>query len=130
MNLPALLILLFTAVPLLELALLLRVGRLIGVGPTLALVILTGVTGALLARGQGVATLRRIQADLAGGIMPGDRLLDGLFILAGGLLLLTPGLLTDALGFCALLPPGRALLKRVLTRRWRLRLDHDIEPPS
>jgi len=120
------LLLLFILVPLVELFLLLKLGALIGAGPTLALVILTGILGGTLARRQGFVVLRRIRQDLQAGILPTEPLLDGLFILAGGLLLLTPGLLTDVAGFLALLPPSRGLLKRWIKRRFQRILDSRV----
>jgi UPF0716 protein FxsA len=101
------LLLLFTTVPLVELALLLWVGARIGVLPTVALILVTGVAGASLARLQGLATWRRFQAALAAGRLPGSELLEGLIILVAGALLLTPGILTDAAGFLLLVPPAR-----------------------
>ena len=106
------LLLLFTVLPLLELALLVKIGRAIHVGPTLALVIVTGVVGASLAKHQGLRTLRRIQADLAQGRMPTTELVNGLMILVAGAVLITPGVVTDAFGFALLIPPIRALLRR------------------
>ncbi len=106
------LILLFTLVPLIELAILIKIGHYIGVGNTIAIVILTGITGAYLAKIQGLITLRRIQEDINQGIMPADKLFDGVLILCSGILLLTPGLLTDIIGFMGLIPLTRNLLKR------------------
>jgi UPF0716 protein FxsA len=117
------LLLLFVLTPLVELYLLLKLGALIGAGPTLAIVIVTGILGGTLARKQGFAIFRRIRQDLQDGILPTEPLVDGLFILAGGLLLLTPGLLTDVAGFLALLPPSRQLLKRWVKRRFQRVLD-------
>jgi len=117
------LLLLFVLVPLVELYLLLKLGALIGAGPTVAIVILTGILGGALARMQGFAVLRKIRQDLNAGILPTDALVDGLFILAGGLLLLTPGLITDVVGFLALLPPTRKTLKEWTKRRFRRILD-------
>jgi UPF0716 protein FxsA len=109
------LLLLFTVVPVLELALLIRIGRAIDLGPTLALVVLTGVVGAALARHEGLRTLARIQEHLARGEMPARELLDGLMILIAGAFLITPGVITDCLGFLLLIPPARALLRRIVT---------------
>ena len=120
------LLLLFILVPLVELYLLLKLGALIGAGPTLALVILTGILGGTLARRQGFVVLRRIRQDLQAGILPTEPLIDGLFILAGGLLLLTPGLLTDVAGFLALVPPSRKLFKRWIKRRFQRILDSRV----
>ena len=108
------LLILFTAVPIVELALLIRIGRAISVGPTIALVLLTGMLGAALARHQGIRALGRIQAELAGGRMPTGPMVDGLLILIAGLLLIAPGVLTDAVGFVLLIPPARRLIRRRL----------------
>lgn len=117
MRVLAFLALLFIVLPVVELALLLRVGGLIGFWPTLGLVILTGLAGAGLARAQGFRVVSVLQGELAAGRMPGRALLDGACILVGGALLLTPGFLTDAVGFSLLLPPTRGLLLRRLRRR-------------
>ena len=106
------LILLFTVLPALELALLIKVGTYIGAGNTILVVIVTGVLGAYLARLQGFLVLRRIQANLNRGILPDDQLMDGLMILAGGIALLTPGFITDILGLLLLVPWTRALIKK------------------
>lgn len=111
------LILLFTAVPLVELALLIKIGQYIGVGYTLGVVIFTGVTGAYLAKMQGLITLRRIQEDVNQGIMPADKLFDGVLILCSGILLLTPGFITDIIGFMGLIPLTRNLFKTWLKRK-------------
>ncbi len=108
------LLLLFTVVPLVELALLIKLGQAVGLGNTLAVVILTGLIGAALARAEGFGVLRRIQMELASGQLPGDSLLDGALVLAGGLLLLTPGLITDTFGLVLLLPFSRRLVKHSL----------------
>ena len=122
------LVLLFTVVPLVELALLIRVGALLGVEATVAMVVLTGVLGAWLARVQGLRTVVALQQDMAAGRLPAGRLVDGLLILVAGAVLLTPGLLTDALGFFLLVPPGRAVVRRRLRRWFRDRLR--IEQPT
>ena len=113
------LILLFTLIPVVELAILIEIGQHIGVSNTLFIVILTGVVGAYLARSQGLITLRRVQGDINDGIMPTDKLFDGAMILCGGILLLTPGLVTDVIGFMALIP-----LTRYLIKKW---IKHKIE---
>lgn len=106
---------LFVVVPLLELALLVQVGRWIGVLPTVGLVAVTGLVGAWIARNQGLRTLADLQLRVARGEIPADALLDAASILVGGLLLLTPGVLSDALGFALLLPvTRRPLQQRVL----------------
>jgi UPF0716 protein FxsA len=109
------LLLLFTLVPLLELFLLIKIGGAIGVAPTIAIVIVTGVLGAALARWQGLGVLRRLQDDLAAGRPPTDALIDGLLIFVAGAVLLTPGLITDALGFLLLVPAGRAAVRKLVS---------------
>ncbi|MFC1666285.1 FxsA family protein [Candidatus Omnitrophota bacterium] len=111
------LILLFTLVPIVELALLIKVGQNIGLSNTLLIVIFTGVAGAYLARSQGLITLINIQRDINDSVMPADKLFDGVLILCGGILLLTPGLVTDAIGFAALVPFTRQIIKLWVKRR-------------
>lgn len=119
MTLLGRLALLFVLVPLIELAFLIQVGRWMGVWPTVGLVFLTGVVGALLARAEGLRTLWAFRRDLGRGQLPGQAILDGLSILVGGALLLTPGFLTDVAGFALLLPPSRRLLQKWARRRLR-----------
>ena len=118
------LILLFTTVPIVELALLIKVGQYIGVGYTLGIVIITGVVGAYLAKLQGFLTLRRIQEDINQGRMPTDRLFDGVLILCSGILLLTPGFITDIIGFMGLIPFTRNLFKRWLKQKIKDMISH------
>jgi UPF0716 protein FxsA len=113
---------LFILVPMAELMLLLRLGDLIGLVPTLSIIVCTGVIGASLARWQGLITMRRVQTEFQAGRLPGDALVDGLLILVAGALLLTPGLMTDACGFLLLIPPGRALLRRRVMAAFRRRV--------
>ena len=117
------LFLLFTLVPLLELYFLIRLGTYVGALNTILLVIVTGVAGGLLARSQGLAAIRRIQRDLGEGKVPAESLFDGLLILISGILLITPGMLTDALGLLLLIPRTRNLFKRSIRRRVRERLE-------
>ena len=117
------LILLFVCLPILELAVLLKVGSYIGPANTILIVILTGVAGAYLARSQGILTLIKIQEDLNRGIMPGDKIVDGLMILCGGVMLLTPGLITDLIGFMALIPATRYLIKHWLKDKFKDMID-------
>ena len=112
MNLLGRLILAFTLIPLLELLLLLRLADWLSWGPTLGLVILTGVLGAALARWQGWRAVQRIQEDTAAGRLPAVPVLDGAMILVAGALLVTPGVLTDLAGFSLLIPPVRAWLRQ------------------
>lgn len=123
MRIIATLILLFSTTTLLELSILLELGRRIGTWYTLAIVILTAVVGGTLAKIEGLEVLRRTQDRLAQGILPSDELLHGVLILAGALLLLTPGLLTDATGLLLLIRPTRNLLALWLKRWLRGKLD-------
>ncbi len=109
------LLILFTCIPLLELYVLIEAGRQIGLFSTILLVLLTGVAGAWLARTQGIDVVQRIQTQMAQGEMPGPILMDGVMILVGGLLLLTPGFCTDLLGFTFLAPFTRAFWRDLLT---------------
>jgi UPF0716 protein FxsA len=102
-------LLFFLLVPLVEIYFLIVVGGWIGALPTVLLVVATAVAGAALARQQGFATLQRLQATLARGETPAIELLEGVLLLIGALLLLTPGFFTDLAGFACLLP---------VTRRW------------
>jgi UPF0716 protein FxsA len=117
------LLLLFIAVPAVELILLLELGRLVGVFETVALIVLTGVVGATLARNQGLLVLSQAQRELAEGRMPADSLVDGLMILVAAALLVTPGVLTDGFGFLCLIPVFRAGVKRQLRRRLKQALE-------
>ena len=101
--------LLFVVLPILELMLLIEMGRYIGSLPTLGIVVLTGFTGAWLARTEGLRVFFRFQEELVSGRLPGQAMLDGVCVLVGGAFLLTPGVITDFLGFSLLLP---------FTRRW------------
>jgi UPF0716 protein FxsA len=116
------LLLLFTVVPLLELALLLQMGRWIGVWPTIGVVVATGFTGAFLAKLAGASVLGRIRYELARGRLPSDGLIDGALVLVGGALLLTPGLLTDLVGLSLLFPPSRHLYRERIKRTFRRKI--------
>ena len=108
---------LFFIVPLIEIYFLVQVGSVIGVFPTIFLVVLTAVLGAFLLKQQGSATLARFQKSVAQGQMPATALLEGMMLLIGGVLLMTPGFFTDAFGFACLLPFSRQwLAKRMLGR--------------
>lgn len=101
---------LFTIIPTLELYLLFQLGAQIGAGTTIWLVIVTGFIGASMAKREGQAVLTQLQADAAQGIPPADHLIEGLMVFAGGLLLVTPGVMTDFVGFSLILPFTRKLL--------------------
>ena len=119
------LILLFTIIPVVELTLLIKIGQYIGVSYTLVIIIGTGIAGAYLAKSQGFIILRRIQTDINKGIMPTDKIFDGVMILCGGILLLTPGLITDFVGFMALIPFTRHLIKLWLKRKIKMMIKQE-----
>lgn len=117
---------LFVIVPLLELMLLVRIGQAVGLLPTVGLVLLTGAAGAWLARSEGLRVLYRFQSEVAEGRVPGQAALDGISVLIGGAFLLTPGILTDFVGFALLLPATR----RWIQRRVRKRLEQGLKSGS
>ena len=110
----------FVVVPIVEIGLFLQVGSLIGVPATLGLIILTAIAGTMLVRSQGIDVIRKIQESANRGETPVAALIQGLFVLLAGILLLTPGFATDALGFALLIPPIRAFMA---TKIWKF-----IEP--
>ena len=110
-------LLLFVGVPLLELALLIEIGSRIGTIPTLTLIVVTGILGALLARHQGLGVLRDMKSELREGRLPAGPIADGVMILVAAAVLMTPGVLTDALGFLCLVPATRRWIKGALWRR-------------
>jgi len=112
----------FVLVPLAELAVLIAVGDWIGLVPTLVLLLVVSLTGAWLAKREGLAAWRRFQQALAEGRMPTVEVADGAMILLAGALLLTPGFLSDVVGVLLLLPPTRALARRVAPRLAQRRL--------
>ena len=105
------LVLLFTLLPAIELYVLIEVGSVIGASNTILIILLTGVVGAYLARLQGFLTLQKIQNSVNQGQLPNNELMDGLMILVGGIVLLTPGFITDIIGFLLLIPLSRNLIK-------------------
>ena len=107
-------LILLVLLPIAEIYVLIESGRLIGVLPTVLLVILTGIAGTWLMKHQGVELLRRVQMELAAGRLPAGVLLDGALVLVGGVLLLTPGFCTDLFGFTMLIPFTRAIWRKVL----------------
>lgn len=109
-----LLAVLFIAVPIVEIYVIVRVGELIGVLPTLALLVADALLGSLLLRHQGRGAWRRFNAALAERRFPGREVADGLMIAVGGTLLLTPGFVTDVFGALLLIPPSRAIVRRLM----------------
>lgn len=115
--------LLFVVVPLLELILLIQIGQVVGLWPTIGLVVLTGAVGAALARSQGLKTLWAFQEATSRGALPAEAIQDGLAILVGGAFLLTPGLLTDIVGFALLVPPTRRWVVQRIKKAFMSRLE-------
>jgi UPF0716 protein FxsA len=108
---------LFFVVPFIEIWLLIKVGGIIGAFPTILLVVLTAVLGAAMLRQQGLATLARFQQNLQNGQLPANEILEGVVLLVGGVLLMTPGFFTDAMGFLCLFPLSRKLILKILLSR-------------
>ncbi len=113
LMLPLILFLLFVIIPLLEIAAFIKIGEAIGVIPTLLGCVVTAVIGAFLVRLQGFGVLRRGQEVFARGELPVDELAHGVMILVAGVLLMTPGYVTDTMGFLLLVPPVRLAAARV-----------------
>ncbi|HCP34437.1 MAG: FxsA family protein [SAR324 cluster bacterium] len=120
----------FTLIPLVEIYLLIKLGQNFGAITSILLVIFTGILGAYLAKMEGLRTLFRLQETLREGGMPGEELLDALLIALAGLVLITPGFITDAVGFLLLVPFTRMLVKNWLKERLRakstIRDDDDV----
>lgn len=116
----AVLLLAFLVVPVVELYVIVAVGQRLGVLETLLVMVVISIAGAWLAKHEGFWVLRRIREQIDAGRVPTDELLDGALVLSAGLLLLTPGFVTDAVGLLALFPPTRAVLRRFLRARFRL----------
>jgi UPF0716 protein FxsA len=113
------LLLLFILLPVAELMLLIRLGGWLGVVPTVGLVLLTGVVGAALARSQGMRVIGGLRAEMGAGRLPVTHMLDGALVLVAGLMLITPGVITDVVGLLLLFPPTRALARRLFAARLR-----------
>jgi UPF0716 protein FxsA len=112
------LLVLFIVVPIVELFLLIQLGARIGPWPTIGLIMLTGFLGASLARQQGLSTMRKIQEEMRNGRQPTHELVEGMMILIGGVVLITPGILTDLFGFALLIPWFRNSLVRKLRAKF------------
>ena len=116
------LILLLTIVPLVELVILLRLAQAISWGPTIFLVVVTGVLGAWLARREGLRTLHRVQEDMAAGRPPTLTLMEGVMVLVAGVVLVTPGILTDLAGFALLVPSIRRWVAQRMAKSLKRRI--------
>ncbi|WP_064750448.1 FxsA family protein [Solirubrobacter soli] len=119
---PLLLVILFIVVPIAELAVLIQVGQAIGVWWTILLLVADAILGSWLLRTQSRAAWRRFNEALAGGRVPHREVVDGVLVIFGGVLLLTPGFITDIFGVLFLFPPTRVLLRGLLVRRGALKL--------
>jgi UPF0716 protein FxsA len=104
------LLILFILIPIIEIALFIKVGGFIGMWPTLAIVIITAIIGTTMLRSQGISTMARLQSSLQTGENPVDPMVHGALILLSGVLLLTPGFFTDGVGFLLLISPVRSAL--------------------
>ena len=113
----------FIGVPLLDIAVFIEVGEAIGLWPTLATVILTALFGAWCLRAQGLATLARARAQIDRGALPARELFDGACLLIAGAFLLTPGMITDSVGFLLFVPPFRRSLAKWIFRRFLTKAD-------
>jgi UPF0716 protein FxsA len=116
------LVLLFIVVPIVEIYVIIQVGQAIGALWTIALLVADSILGSVLMRSQGRAAWRRFNEAVAAGRVPAREVLDGVLVIFGGALLLTPGFVTDIFGLSFLLPPTRAVIRRVLVRRFAGRL--------
>jgi UPF0716 protein FxsA len=132
------LVVLFIVVPIVELYVIIQVGQAIGVLWTIALLLADSILGSVLMRSQGRAAWRRFNQAVAAGRIPAREVLDGVLVIFGGALLLTPGFVTDVFGLLLLLPPTRALVRRLLVARFAGRVfvarpgrrpggDYDVE---
>ena len=110
---------LFLILPAVELALLMYVSTIIGFWETVAIIVVTGIVGGLLAKREGVSAWNRLNRKMADGGLPGDELVDAVIILIAGALLVTPGVLTDVVGFMGLIPPSRRMIRRYALKRFR-----------
>ncbi|MCG8638587.1 MAG: FxsA family protein [Desulfobacterales bacterium] len=108
----------FTLIPVIELYLLIQIGSVIGGINTILLVILTGFAGAWLARMEGMNTMLKLRANLQQGLMPAEEMIDAVIIFGAGVVLLTPGLITDGFGLLLLWPPSRNWFKRMLRKKF------------
>lgn len=112
------LLVLFIGVPLIEISILVKLGEILGFWTTMAVILITAVAGASLSRLEGLRVLNKINTQLHSGHLPAEELIDGLLILVAGIVLLTPGFLTDTVGILVLLPWSRALIKKWLKTKF------------
>jgi len=118
---------LFIIVPLLELALLIKVGQYLGVWNTIALVVITALVGATMMQLEGLKVWNNLQQDLMSLRMPTDNIINGVLILVGGIFLLTPGIITDLIGLSLLIPATRSLYRRWLKKKFAYKVRTQAE---
>lgn len=116
------LFLIFAIIPVIELALLIKIGSVIGTLNTIIIVILTAVAGAYMVKLEGIAVMYRIQENMQQGTFPAEELINGMMILMAGVLLLTPGFFTDVVGFLMVFPVSRGVIKRIAGRYIKKRM--------
>jgi UPF0716 protein FxsA len=121
-----LLAVLFVVMPLAELAVIIQVGQALGVLNTIGMLVLVGVAGAWLVKREGLGVARRLQRTVAAGGVPGNELVDAFLVRLAGALLLAPGFLSDLFAIALLLPPSRAVIRRLVRRR----VDHHVVGPG
>ena len=119
------LVLLFTVMPLVELYVLIEIANITSWSHTILLVIGTGILGAYLAKREGRQIISRIQNELSVGHLPGEELINGLCVLIGGALLLTPGILTDIIGFTLIIPVTRIIYKKWLKEKFSNKIQRE-----
>ncbi|MBM7644794.1 UPF0716 protein FxsA [Scopulibacillus daqui] len=119
---PRPLLFIFILIPAIEISLFVLSGKYLGIPITILLIVITGVLGAWLAKREGLAALRTIRYELSAGRLPGQSIIEGACILAGGVLLLTPGFFTDICGFLLLFPPVRKKVKKYILKRLRRKM--------
>ncbi len=118
------LFLIFAVIPVIELALLIKIGSVIGTLNTIIIVILTAVVGAYMVKLEGIAVMYRIQENMQQGTFPAEELINGMMILMAGVLLLTPGFFTDVVGFLMVFPVSRGVIKRIAGRYIKKRISY------
>lgn len=119
------LLIIFATVPLIELALLIKIGEFIGIIPTIIIVGSTGIIGITLARRQGYQVIKKIKNNIELGKLPADDLIGGVLILIGGTMLLTPGILTDITGFSLIFPISRSIFVKIAKKKIKQYIDNN-----
>jgi UPF0716 protein FxsA len=119
------LFILFTLIPVIELALLIKIGSIIGLFNTIAIVIMTALIGAYMVKMEGIGVMYRIQQNMQEGIFPAEELINGMMILVAGALLLTPGFFTDVIGFLMVFPVSRNYIKKIAKSYMKRKMSTD-----